>query len=383
MKKLAFISILFFAFSCQSHWYSIPYSEAENTSAGMVYQLPRNVIYVQAEVASFHFYPGPYARYAKEFLNIDDVAKKEKTWWRMEDVSFQRSIEADPARVFLLTAQKGEIPAMMKSADNIIQAINTHADLSFEKDQTVPLKRLEEYEDPADLRFPDRGVKRNFVETIDTTYRVISHDSIYRRIPEYTSATKERSFRSKAEEAANFIIKIRKRRFKLEAAIEEQQADGTGIGIMLAKLEALEKSYLELFAGKTEKSLHSMHFRLVPEKGDTVQKYLLAYLDSEDGSEVFSREEGVPLELSISTLSDSHFTEVETDSVYTDNALAYRIPAHVLVELFTGQKLVYRDEMCISQLGNLQYMSNKVIAPDTEVIYDYGTGAIRKIISKD
>lgn len=376
-RAVVFTLMIFVLVSCQKNWYVVSDKDAEDKhrAEGIMYSLPRTVLDVDISLNVYHYTPGPFSQYANSYLNISGVEQQEMSFWELDAVKIYGNSQPDPAAHFWLVPNKC-IPSVQLTNQGILAGINSFQ--AIEETNSVerfyPVRKAL----PNDILFTDLGVKRNKYEVIDTTWRVIEKDSLIKRIPVYKSVEKEKAWHHKAQDAANFIIKIRKRRFKLQAAIEEQQADGEGVGIMIEKLEALEREYIELFVGKTEVEKRYYHFNVVPESGNSSQIFFLGNLDIETGNFVEDEPQAHALKLKVESPNQMSSNQPSPDKV-TDVGLVSRQSVNANCVLLLNDEIVYEKSVSMPQMGVFQTLSSDLISDDTKILINPKTGSLQMI----
>ncbi|MEA1874088.1 MAG: DUF4831 family protein, partial [Bacteroidota bacterium] len=374
---IVIVLMIFVLVSCQKSWYVVSDKDAEDKhrAEGIMYSLPRTVLDVDITLNVYDYTPGPFSQYANSYLNISGVEQQEMSFWEIDAVKIYENPEPDPDAKFWLVPRKTR-PSIQLTDQGTLTGIN-----NFQVIENLPVvgrfypvrKTL-----PNDILFTNLGVKRNKYEVIDTTWRVIEKDSVISRIPVYKSVEKEKTWHHKAQDAANFIIKIRKRIFKLEAAIEEQQADGEGIGIMIEKLEALEREYVELFIGKTEVETRYYHFKIVPESGNSSQIFFLANLDIETGDFVEDEPQAHTIKLKVEA-AELYSSKQPSPEKVTDIGLVSRQSVMANCYLLLNEEIVYEKSAMIPQIGVFKTLSSDLISDDTKILINPKTGSLQMI----
>ncbi len=376
-KIVAFTLVVVLLTSCQKNWFVVSNKNAEEKHKveGIMYSLPRTAVDVDISINVYHYTPGPFSQYAHSYMNISNVEQQAMSFWEIDAVNIRETIEADPAAKYWIVPNK-IMPDIQLTAQGILAGINTT--LVFDAPENVERFFPVRKKLPNDILFTDLGVKRNKYEVIDTIWRVIERDSVIKRIPVYQSVEKEKAWHHKAQDAANFIIKIRKRRFKLEAAIEEQQGDGEGVGIMIEKLEALEQTYLELFIGKTEVEKRYSHWRIVPESAKSTQHFHLAFLDIETADIVDTEAQAHNLKL-VFELHNTSFTNQINPEKLSDVGLITRQSAVGTVYLDLNGDVVFKKNLNLPQMGGFFNIPSKLMSEDTKILINPKTGSLQMI----
>ena len=106
------------------------------------------------------------------------------------------------------------------------------------------------------------------VERIDTVYELVQMDSIVMSKPIIKRSLVTKTLEQRAEEAADYILKFRMKRFELLSAYQEVPYSKEAFEYLTRELEDTENKYLELFTGINLTEINSHQFILVPEKND-------------------------------------------------------------------------------------------------------------------
>ncbi len=319
----------------------------------IIYSLPRSRIVLRASAVRHHTIPGPYNKYAEKFLGIQDAPSISKTEWELEHVALDAIQQPDPDYYFSVQTDNPGLffnEFLKLTQDGMILKLDDYNPfIEFEKI----------YEDiPESIHFTDLSVKSNRIEMGDKT------KSSQRKVPVDLAVTKQKqgtkTIQQKAEEAANYIIKIRKRRFKLLAGQYDVFPDGKALEISVKELNALEKEYLSLFVGKTYRDTVTKTFYYVPQISQELERNVLCRFSDETGFQDALGTVGKPLVLE---LRNMHFTQVLhnlqfpiSGPVY-ENILFYRIPDMASVKVFYSSNTIIDAEIKVFQYGSVVPMS--------------------------
>jgi len=198
--------------------------------------LPQTVLSVKVEFEKETYIPGPYRLYTEKFLGLKDFIAEPGFSYRILNVDVQSFTEPDPEEFHSLNLIEGKMDwdqylRLSKYGFILDPSSNESQELSMEESGNFA-------ETPF---FTDMSVKRNLTEVTDTLYKTIISDSAYVRVPVLRKQREAKTIEQKAEEAANFIIKIRKRRFKLLAGQYDVFPEGRALAISVEELDKLEK----------------------------------------------------------------------------------------------------------------------------------------------
>jgi hypothetical protein len=352
MKKISYLIIIILFIAC-SPIGKISVTNIHDLAAfqenSFIYSLPRTRIRIEVVAFSHLTIPGPYNAYAEKFLGIKSAASISKTEWELKEIYMDTFQEPDPDQYYSL------------QADNRTTAVNsliklTDAGIVIDQNEFTPffLKRDFTEAAPEPIHFTDLTVKRNIVDNADKKKKESSG------APVDYSANKTKpgikTTEQKAEEAANFIIKIRKRKFKLLAGQYEVFPKGTALETSVRELDELEEEYLSLFLGKVYTDTISRVFYYTPQVGQTLERNVFCRFSDETGIQDAMSLEGKPLVLEVKSME---FTAALRDvqnpfmGPTFENIIYYRVPEKASARVLYGSLSFIESEIEIFQYGVL------------------------------
>ncbi|MBN2350173.1 MAG: DUF4831 family protein [Bacteroidales bacterium] len=318
----------------------------------VIYALPRSVISIEVTAVQTTTIPGPYYEYAQKYLGIKDVPREKSVKWEINSMYINSYNEIDPDYFY-----------SVKDAGNIrlkeqMTQLND-AGLILYPGIGKGILRFSEFSNKGDneIYFTDLSVKRNITQTKDTAYKQIFKDSTYVRIPYLKKEIAKKTLDEKAAEAANFLIKLRKRRFKLlSGQYEHMMPDGESAEISVREMNSLEEEYLSLFIGKTIEEEYLKTYLLTPESGKDLSRIILFKFDDNSG---FREANDVRGKTVIAEISDLGNTKHLERLVYpysgsaADNTLFYRVPDKANIKILYGSYTLAEALMNIYQFGTI------------------------------
>ena len=324
----------------------------ENT---YVYSLPRTVINIEVEIQKSVFIPGPYHEYAARFLAIEGVRHDNNESWNVKQIKLGASKEPDPD-YFYSVSPAGDF-----------SKFNEELDLLFQYGQIIlpgsfvingPVSAEIDIPEDNEIYFKDLSDKKNLVVEKETSYKSVFRDSIYVQVPFVKEILVRKTPELKAEEAANFIIKLRKRRFKLLTGQNEGDVPDAAIESVIDELSRIEQEYLSLFTGKTIYESETLHFDYIPLPGKlTDQKILFTLSESEGILETMSPK-GKPVIFEIECLDlTQNLREMRTSEAV--NTLFYREPDLARIIISLDDVLLFENKLTVYQYGSV--ISKKII----------------------
>lgn len=352
LKKFSILIIIVFSISCSTTRITTTnlHDLVSFEAGGNIYALPQTRLMYTVTVVNSTFMPGPYCDYAKRFLGIDGVQKLPKAHWQIEDIDLCRITEPDPDHFYSIKTEGKnecniELEGLQKEGLLLLPA-SLHG---YQIDYNNRVKPV------IDIKHSDLSVKP-FYRSKGSSARRGSRDTLNTRLPVYKDDLKSKSAQEKAKEAADFIIKIRKRRFKLLAGQYEVFPEGIALETSVRELNKLEEEYLSLFVGSVSTDTIYKIFTYVPVGNEKIQRTTLFKFSESAGflSPNSPNGESVVVEITdlekTSTLSQLQLPVSATS--YSD-IVFYRLPDRATIKTRHGSHLIHEAEISVCQFGTL------------------------------
>jgi len=293
--------------------------------------------------------PGPFRQYAEKYLGIRNVIVKHGYSWKITSVRFRYHSEMDPDYIYAVSGNYEEnlFPDFEKLArDSMILNLSR-----------MPGNYLFYTQNPVkpDLPdFTDLSVKRNFEAEKDIEVSLVMPDSSLSPRTVTRTRLKEKTLEQKAEEAANFLIKLKKRRFKMVSGQPDSMPAGEAMKSSIQELEKIEQNYLELFIGKRTTYRHERVYHFTPSAGKKTDRAILFRLSETEGFLDTGEAGGVPVLLDLAGNNKTRGLE-QTGSPFstTPNTLLYRVPDQVGIKLIWGETVLADALVPVFQSGAL------------------------------
>lgn len=299
----------------------------------ITYALPSTVFTVKVTVLQEQFYAGPYAPYAKQFLNLD-VAQEDASACSVIEAELLTRTEADPKALYTTEAENASLLALGAQGLVALQS----------KAETVPWR----FQPPVQARFnasitsPERDETRITYKTIQTAEGEL-------QVPVEHKARQAKSLEDKAAEAAEMILTLRKDRLNIISGNTDASYSGEAMGAALKELDRLEAEYLALFQGCCVRSELQAAFDVVPDPSQVHHRYL-AFRLTENGP-VPDGVKGVPYYIELEPEEMAFPAEPDKKSKAKENALRYRIPAVCKVRFTRDGVRLLETRQPVYQLG--------------------------------
>jgi hypothetical protein len=336
--------------------------EQPKVSEGIVYALPRNGIRVTVVVSIEKSVPGPYAEFANKYLGIVNPVTSVAEKHQITNIDMELFSEPDPNAIYktadTLVINIAQLP------NGVISGVN------------LPLNQPQ--------------IKSNIIGntylplvSIQTAFIDLSSNDFYDFEVNPQSGSESLVQKSKediAREAADYIIKLRKKRaYTILNASDVVPEDGLGYQVFLEEARRLDEAYTALFAGKRNYFEQTYTFTFVP--GDeNVKNEILFRFSEEKGILPKTDMSGRPVYLAISKENDS-FSSISKQKqsghpLTGARGLYYRMPVTASIVLTDGLNTLYYGRTEIAQMGVLIPVPVNMTEGKHKLQYNTSTGNI-------
>ncbi len=344
MRIVSLLIIVSFFWSCSSLKIQKIEDVEKIKSNSLLYQLTENQVDIQFELNKTTFIPGPYSAYAKTYLEVDPIQINEKETWRISNVKINLSAVSDTNQTYLLSGAINKI-----LPENIALLSENNLD-----GMNYPI--LENYSKAENILpyFNELSLKKLIIEDKKTSYKEVTIDSVSKRIPIVNIVVRNKNAEEMAKDAAKTLQKIRKRKFRLIAGLNDNSTEKGDIRFMIAELDKKEQYYLELFMGRTVEENKTIMVSVWPRN---FEKYLLFKFDKQKGiidESLLSQGEAV--ELILEPLNDSSGLDFSSKIKKKVSFLPYRIPKIVKLSIESNGVNIFETKTALSQFGQISYL---------------------------
>lgn len=332
---------------------------------GLIYSLPRTVLVFKVTAKRSTFIPGPYASFAKKYLGYNNVGTQNKTTWEITGMDVEISGEPDPSAMYEALGDGAANVSVL--TDGRISGINNE-NINF---NITPTKcsHIAQNEVPANP-FLDLSSDDEYDVQVDATRG--------------TEKLVAKSFETKAREAADYLIRLRKKRaYTILSAEDAVPEDGIGYKAFIEEAERLEKEYVSLFVGKTFTDEHEFSFDYVPTSTDAKNEIIFRFSENK-GVLPQTDMSGSPVVVEI-TKDKAAFAKVsglKSGKTETDNNIFYRIPVMAEINVAHGLTPILSAKAPIAQFGIVSPVPENLLLGNHEIIFDVNTGTIKQIKQK-
>lgn len=326
----------------------------KNNEYGLTYELPTTKVRIYATAQKTVKKAGPFWKYAKKYLGTTDVVTADSQTWELTGVSLVSYGEPDHSQQFFMQFKAGQAPFIMKTADDLLLAINSENTLP----STPTLQTSQGRETALD--------NNNYLSSLSGD--ILASESLSKR----------------AELAAQQIYKIRQSRTDYTTGEAETMPDGAALKLIMQRLDEQEAELTALFVGTTSTSTASTAFGYNPGTDDISD--VVAFRVSDVNGLVDKTDlSGEPVYLSMRVLNRGKLPvneKGETKKLPKD-AVIYRIPGKAQFTLSYKGKQVATTDFDLAQLGvdfgldpdlftNKKQQSYVKLSPSTGAVIELG-----------
>lgn len=333
-------------------------------SEGVVYALPRTGFVIEVVAERSTFTPGPYHQYAQKYLGIEQVRSRPETSWNIVGIKVKPFSEADPDAMF--KAMDPVAGLIVNDGCGIITGVNTGAVSGKCKmigDGFIPV------EEAPDQYFTDRSSNEFYELLVDTENGI--------------ETMKTKSLEEKAREAADYIIRLRKKRaYAILDPSDVIPEDGKGYAVFVKEAQRLDALYTSLFAGVTNTSKHQFSFHYLPGNKDVKNEVLFRFSDEKGvlpRSDLSGRPVSITLNRDAKAYEEASKLSVSDHPEAGATGLFYRVPVMAELKVNDGLSELYSGRSLVSQLGTLAPVPLNLTDGQYQISYNRHTGAIERI----
>jgi hypothetical protein len=314
----------------------------------IIYALPQTVIYMRLELTKTIIKKGPYAEYAKKYLDLSGVPLKDSETWDISDVKIWPAINADQSQYYTLTYKK-----YPENLSKLFSLSNNGIVLDYTGAWKGNMNKTTS-EENKELLFDPNITDEISKEQVDTFYKTIVTDTSFVRLPVFKKQIQIKNIEELAKEEAHELIKTRKRKLKLLRGEYEFHPDGKTLEVMINKMEEQEKKYMVMFTGITVKEKYYNTYTFAPQLEDLSRE--MCYFTNEEGVNDTKTEGSLPVILQVMRETVS-FPGVNPKK--SQNSLYVRFPIMTSVIVKMDNEQIAEAKLPVYQFSPVQIMPLK------------------------
>ena len=315
----------------------------------VAYSLPKTVLKLDVSAEREVFFAGPYAKYAKKYLGIE-AGERDRTQVKVLSVSVSPVVEADLAARYKVAGSEAVEKVLALSAEGLV-SLGGEAPAAPVEWRFKAVPRAD---------FTGMALTSGMDKETKTLYKNVTTDTSFSRVAVSQDVVVEKSLEKKASEAADIILSVREERLKITIGDTDATYSGEALGAAIAELTRLEKEYLTMFIGYSQKEIISRSFDVVPEKAAETRMYVAFRVSDEEGLNDGDSFSGAPYYLEVAP--ESVPAAASGDPVKASSKITpvhYRIPAVCKVSLTDGKQPLVTTRVPVYQMGAVSTMAVK------------------------
>ena len=322
------------------------------TTDGITYFLPQTRLLVTVTATKTTHTPGEYARFARNFLRINDAPLEAYDEWAITSVSITSYGVPDKSESYTIRLKsKTSAPLVGLSPDGLLLSVNTSAP------EIAPLPTPSVTQVYSSPKFSPADYKTAEILSAGSTTKM-------------------------AELTAEEIYDIRENRSLLtKGQADFMPKDGEQLKLMLAKLDEQEEALLQLFKGTTSTETHTMTFSYAPD--EETERDVLFRFSPALGPLAADDLSGAPVYISVKDLHSLPAVQPTTDSSKKKEVedLRYIVPGKAQVNIFTAEQNLLETTVPLAQFGRVEHLGGDLFNKKYTIrvtLYPE-TGGIRRI----
>ena len=311
----------------------------------VVYALPKTTIKINAEATREVFTAGPYAKFSLKYLGFE-TATEDKVSYALKSLEIAYFVEADAAKTFTVVLKDS------KSATNFLAMTSTGMVAMFENNSNaaIPWRFATE---ARQQQFANRGHESSLAKETATFYQTVKTDKGFERVPVQQSQVVEKNVERRAEEVANAIFTLRKRRMEMITGDGGDGLSGDAMRAALEELNRMEQEYLSLFVGKSTFDTQSAGFEVIPDAWQAKQLYIAFRFSESQGLMMRDNIAGRPVVLELMESGNNKPSATNAGDLDKGRRISYRIPEVMTARLSDGQNVLLEMRIPVYQFGTV------------------------------
>lgn len=313
---------------------------------GVTYLLPRTEIEIVLQTTKHTYTPGEFCRYADRYLRLNDISAEPEEYWTLDKIETRIVGVPDKENVYFVKLKdKTVAPLMELTEDGIVRSIN----MPLSSKQVTKASQMEAAAKSID--------PRSFL-----TEEILMSNSSAKM----------------AELVAKEIYSIREsKNALLRGEADNMPQDGAQLKIMLDNLNSQESAMTEMFSGKVKDEPKTFTIRLTPKE----MKNEVAFRFSKKLGVVANNDlAGEPYYISITDLKTPDPSTTEEGKKKLEG-VAYNVPGRAQVTLTQNNKILFDEQLPITQFGTIEYLAPVLFNKNStvKVLFDTSTGGLIKV----
>jgi len=397
MKKSfsLFIPSLFIllSISCNSYKVINLKDASKYEKNAIIYTLPKTVISAHIEAVKTVFTAGPYCEFAEKYLSLKSVIKRDSIYWQLSDIQLETYPIADSKFCYLIKTMPWSNIAnyINYTREGYLVSINQSNTIYSDTLINPNFKYFSLLDN--EISYKKLSPKKNIESSKKDKNKRAKRDSSFVQVNVNQVINTNKTLEQRAEEAANYIYKIRKRRINLVSGKYDKYYEGQALSTAIEEIDREEEEYLSLFIGKSTKNTFNYIFDFTPAGDSELSKNALFRFSEQKGVLSAKETEGKVIFIEINKLSKNKGIDdfVANQEIlkklgkgkWRSNGFYYRIPDDVMVNIYMQNIVIASRKLTVCQYGNVLSLPKKITSSRkiaVEFFPEYGS--LKRIIKK-
>ncbi len=372
------ISVIFFSCKTENQLINVTnLNEAQGVRAySSLYALPKTVIKVTIRFEQTISKEGPYSKYAKSLLGIENAISRNYVEWSIKKVDFTTYPVPDTNHIYIIEQENSfENIGLSLTACGLINSINI--------------------EEPNAKKFLAKNEKQ-YTETLNYNpeeEQINKMDMLnFNDVPVVKSVQSKKTEYERAKAMAAKIYTLREDRAAIIVGdgYTEAMPDGLALKEIVENLNNLEQKYLSLFVGKQLKRAFTYSFDFLPDSPKKITQAILFRFSTSKGVVSFNDVSGSPVIIEINSFQNiSQIKKFNKKQNYLkrvaeidekEHGLYYRIPEMGIVRLLINEKVIAEKKVMLAQFGVVHPLSPQYLNGAYSIEFYPELGSIKQII---
>ena len=274
MKRIILIATLFAGITCfgQNQVFKVEeYASAQPLkNSSFYYMLPQTTLQLDVTVTKTKEIQGCYSAYAEKLLGLSNVISGNRTTYKLKEVNIVPLTLPDTTQMYLVELSAKQTKSQF--LNQLYQKQGIAVSQVISSNYTITTAKVPDFfKNYANLSYSE--MDDAYLET-----QIIN--GVVTQVPANKTKVVSKTEAQQAQEAADFIEKIKKDRYELLIGINEVAYTGDAIAYMVEQLNQLEQNYLALFTGFTIVEEETQTLIITPRE---TNKILAFSIDPETG----------------------------------------------------------------------------------------------------
>ncbi len=381
-QLIASLILAFILVSCQQQAIvpgraDVRKAPAPTSFNGFYYFLPRTVISVDVTIVKTISQPGPFAGFAESLLGLQDVIRMPSVQYRIAEISIHGYAEPDPDQMFFIAMDQVQEPFFISLSEaGLLQSINKPFDSGLHAKNPGEMKEYGQYGTEATF---NHFIDSNLQERIDTILERVRVDTMTIERQTLRRSWVEKPTEVRAREVADYILKIRNKKFELISGFAEIPYSKEAIRYMYEEMNRKENDYVALFTGLSSSASIKYRYTWVPDRTRPIGPQTLFHFSQREGVVAENVPGSIPVTIEAQRAQASSYLSSMVqrlpDPKNPNRGFYYRIPEHSTIMIREGRNLRAEARMLINQFGVVTSLPPYML----EVEFYPNTGSVKSI----